>query len=135
MSSGNALFLVKRIAEFQTQEKWKDIRPRTRGIYVLYQQVPDQLPAVYRVVYVGMAGGPKSGMRGRLRKHAQSAKKHNKWSHFTILEVHDNIPESVVAELEGIIRHIYRSDRSTHILSKQWKFLRLNRVSEDLPWN
>ena len=59
---------------------------------------------VYAVVYIGMARGPKSGMRERLSSHARGTKK-DEWTHFSIFEVWDNIREEEVEELEGLLRH------------------------------
>lgn len=50
----------------------------TRGIYVLYKYRHHY--DAYNVVYVGMAGGDKAGVRGRLYRHASS--KGDDWSHF-----------------------------------------------------
>jgi hypothetical protein len=48
------------------------------------------------------------------------------------MEVHDNIGEPLVRELEGIVRHISRGDRSAHVQNRQWSFLKLKHASSDL---
>jgi hypothetical protein len=73
---------------------------------------------VYAVVYIGMARGPKSGMRERLSSHARGTKK-DEWTHFSIFEVWDNIREEEVEELEGLLRHVHRSDARANPLNEQ----------------
>jgi len=80
----------------------------------------------YDVVYIGMAGGEKAGMRGRLKRHKNS--KGREWTHFSVFEVWDNIREEEVRELEGLFRHIYRKDTKANRLNKQKSFKKLSHI-------
>jgi hypothetical protein len=87
----------------------------------------------YDVVYVGMA---RAGMRGRLRAHIRSKRRGKLWTHFSVFEVWDNIWDDEIAELEGILRHIYRKDTQTNRLNRQrgFKALRRIRVNDLRRW-
>jgi hypothetical protein len=98
--------------EFKEQEVDK-IPSKTRGIYVLLQQ---KEPDVYDVMYIGMTG---AGVHGRLQSHLRSRTKTKSCSHFSIFEVHDNVPEEEIEELEGILRHIFRKDSHANQLADQ----------------
>ncbi len=91
---------------------------------------------MYDVVYVGMAGGEvKSGIGGRLRSHVRRKGKY--WTHFSVYEVWDNIRESEVRELEGILRHLFRKDTRANTLAVQKGFIKLHRIrkqSQNEPW-
>ena len=69
------------------------------------------------VVYVGMARGERSGIKGRLRTHMKS--KPDLWTHFSVFQVWDNISAQEVEELEGLFRHIYRYDTQANQLNAQ----------------
>jgi hypothetical protein len=60
------LKFIKRFAEFKCKDEISTIPANTRGIYALLMNQSD----LYDVVYVGMAGGVKAGIRGRLRSHS-----------------------------------------------------------------
>jgi hypothetical protein len=63
----------------------------------------------FDVVYIGMSGRSTiSGIWARLNRHSKS--KHKKWTHFTLFEVHDNITNAEIKELEGLILCVYRKD-------------------------
>jgi hypothetical protein len=109
MSYANCKF-IKRIAEFQKREQSDNIPNNTRGIYVLLKSVPKDK---FDVVYIGMSGrSTVSGIHARIWRHNKS--KHKKWTHFTLFEVHDNITNAEIKELEGLIRHIYRKDSNAN---------------------
>jgi hypothetical protein len=57
------------------------------------------------VVYIGLAD---VSVRRRLRAHKR--RKGSEWTHFSVFEVWDNIRQDEIAELEGLLRHIYRFD-------------------------
>ncbi len=121
------LRLIKNCAEYLLQSEVYRIPKLTRGIYVLYKYRPKT--KMYDVVYVGMAGGEvKSGIAGRLRSHVRKKKK--KWTHFSAYEVWENIRESEVRELEGILRHLYRFDSRANTLAVHKKFIKLVRVKK-----
>jgi len=125
------LKLIKRCVEFCEIDQIRKIPKNTRGIYVLYNRGRkvngrDQ----YDVVYIGMARGNKSGARSRLDDHKKSKK--DKWTHFSIFEVWDNITEAEVAELEGLFRHIYQKDTKANALAKQRRFKKLETVKKKL---
>jgi hypothetical protein len=119
--------LIKRCAEFLPRSKIKNIPPYRRGIYALLRYRPRL--DLFDVVYIGMAGGEKAGIRGRLRSHRR--RKGDLWTHFSIYEVWDNIREEEIQELEGIFRHIYRLDTRANRLNRQRTFKKLRKIRDD----
>jgi hypothetical protein len=101
---------IKRVAEFQLSTESDEIPDNTRGIYVLLRKVARN---EFDVVYVGMTG---AGMWSRIKSHRKN--KRLKWTHFTVFEVHDNITDSEIKEIEGLIRHIYRKDSRANRLKR-----------------
>jgi len=121
------LKLIKRCAEFIHRDKLEEVPPRRRGIYVLFRYRP-RLHS-YDVVYVGMAArGDKASMKRRLRSHSR---KKAGWTHFSIFEVWDNIQKGEIEELEGLFRHIYRSDTRANRLNVQRGYKKLKKVRDD----
>jgi len=112
--------LIKRCAEWIPKANLGLIPGGTRGIYALLSCHGKD----YDVVYIGMAS--KGGIRGRLRSHKGSDTK--KWTHFSIFEVWDNISESEVEELEGLLREIYRKDRNANQFNTQKRYKKLQKV-------
>jgi hypothetical protein len=99
---------IKRIAEFQPKEQRKEVPDNTRGIYVLLNRDKYNKDK-FEVVYIGMSGrGKISGIYARLDAHSKS--EYKKWTHFTLFEVHDNITNAEIKELEGLILCVYRKD-------------------------
>lgn len=66
----SSLRLIKQCALLQPQEALGSVPSHTRGIYVLFKHQPRT--DKYDVVYVGLAGGPETGIRGRLRSHYEN---------------------------------------------------------------
>ena len=124
--SVSELKLIKRCAEFRPREELEIVPPHIRGIYALLRYRPRLHK--YDVVYIGMVGGPKAGIRGRLRSHSRSKRKSESWTHFSIFEVWENVGEEEVRELEGIFRHIYRKDTRANRLNVQRSFKKLKKV-------
>jgi hypothetical protein len=116
------LRLFKRCVEFLPREEIRNIPPGVRGIYALLRKRRNQR---FDVVYVGMA---RQGVKGRLRRHAQSKTKRDLWTHFSIFEVFDNVRGEEIQELEGLLRHIYRRDSRANRLNMQRAFAKLSRV-------
>src|SRR5688572_4642467 len=126
------LRLVKRSAEYLDKTRVRDMPRRLRGIYVLYRRQADGNTEKFRVVYVGMAAaGRRGGIRGRLLRHTKSKRKSALWSHFSAFEVWDNIRDDEVAELEGLLRHIYRHDPEANKLNIQKGFKKARSVREN----
>ena len=121
------LRLIKNSVEYCTRNEISDVPGYTRGIYVLYKYRHHY--DAYNVVYVGMAGGERAGVRGRLRRHLKY--KGDFWTHFSVYQVWDNISEEEVKELEGLFRHLYRYDHKANKLNKQRGFKKLNQVRSD----
>ncbi|HLX11844.1 MAG TPA: GIY-YIG nuclease family protein [Bacteroidota bacterium] len=115
MPLAKSLFF-KRCAEGCPRSEVRYIPRNTRGIYTLLKKESGD---TYRVVYVGMAGGAKAGIHGRLNSHKSSKRKGNKWDYFSFFEVWDNVSKDEVTELEGILRHIYRKDQNVNELCRQ----------------
>jgi hypothetical protein len=80
------------------------------------------------VVYVGMARGDKATMKRRLRSHSR---KKAGWTHFSIFEVWENISKNEIEELEGLFRHIYRSDTRANRLNVQRGYKKLKKIRND----
>ena len=106
-------FLFKNSLEFWSRNAVDDVPPLVRGIYVLYEERDGKH---MDVVYVGMARGQNSGAKARLRSHLKSKAE---WTHFSVFEVWDNITKEQVQELEGLFRHLYRSDTRANKLNVQ----------------
>ena len=120
------LFFTRRYAEFLPRKEKSKVPHNTRGLYALLHHRPKRNS--YDVVYVGMAGGPRAGIRSRLYDHSRSKRKGKLWTHFSIFEVWENIPESFVEELEGLFRHIYRKDSRANRLNRQRKYEKLQPI-------
>ncbi len=84
-------------------------------------------PKEFEVVYIGMAAGPNAGMRGRVSSHHRRFSKKT-WTHFSVYEVWDNISVAEVAELEGLLRHIFRRDPAALGENRQRGFRKLRKV-------
>jgi hypothetical protein len=126
------LRLVKRSAEYIEKERVRELPRQLRGIYVLYRRQGNSSSEKYRVVYVGMAAaGRRGGIRGRLARHTKSKRKAAVWTHFSAFEVWDNIRDDEVAELEGLLRHIYRYDPEANKLNIQKGFKKARRVRQN----
>lgn len=126
------LRLVKRSAEYIEKERATELPRRLRGIYVLYRQDRKASSKRYSVVYVGMAAaGRRGGLRARLLAHRRSKRKAALWTHFSAFEVWDNIRDDEVAELEGLLRHVYRYDPEANKLNLQKGFKKARRVRQN----
>ncbi len=129
------LRLVQRCAEFCPQDEINSVPPNTRGIYVLFNKRRLKKGAQknkYDVVYIGMARGLKTGIRGRLASHKKRVG--DSWTHFSVFEVWPNIGQAEIEELEGLFRHIYRRDTKANRLNAQRGFKKVARVRCGLPW-
>ena len=120
--------LIKWCAIFERQADLGIVPRYTRGIYVLLKHRP-RVDA-YDVVYVGLAGGPHAGIRGRLRSHAR--RKANLWTHFSVFAVWDNVRSEEVAELESLFRSIYSRDSRANRLNVQKGSKRLKSITHKL---
>ena len=118
------LRLIKSVLEYQPKENIHLVPIKTRGIYALYRENADGKS--YDLVYVGMARGKESGIRGRLSSH--NKRKGNLWSHFSVYEVWDNIREDEIEELEGLFRHLFRYDSKANRLNIQKGYKKLIRL-------
>lgn len=121
------LRLIKNVFEFQSKENIGEIPPRLRGIYALYQYIPKT--KAYDLVYIGMARGDKSGIKGRLLSH--NKRKRDLWTHFSAYAVWENISEAEIEELEGLFRHLFRFDSKANRLNKQKGYKKLNRIRRE----
>lgn len=121
------LRLIKNVLEYQPIENITRVPIKTRGIYALYQEQDDG--KVYDLVYVGMARGKETGIRGRLSKHSKG--KRNLWTHFSVYEVWDNVTEAEVEELEGLFRHLFKHDSKANSLNIQKTYKKLVRVRKE----
>ncbi len=124
------LRLIRRYTELRSIDEVDDFPRELRGIYVLYQRRRRAGNVHYNVVYVGMAAaGRRGGIKGRLRKHRQ--KKPDLWTHFSAFQVWDNIRDEEIRELEGLFRHIYKTDAQANRLNVARGFKLLKSVRND----
>lgn len=126
-------YLFKRSFEFLPRAEVASLPVRVRGIYVLYREVKKNASkGKMDVVYVGMARGENSGVKGRLKSHIKTKAD---WTHCSVFEVWDNIYPQQIEELEGLFRHLYRRDSIANELNKQKAYaplLKLAKASKDL---
>jgi hypothetical protein len=124
------LHFIKRCAEWHefTKEEVDKVPHKTRGIYVLFQETGKN---VYDVRYIGMAGSAEAGIRGRLLSHLQASTKSRLCTHFSVFAVHKEIDEDQVEELEGLLRHTFRKDRTANSLARQRAYGKLYKVREN----
>jgi hypothetical protein len=127
------LRLIKWCGEWREKEEYEKVPLNLRGIYVLYKRVGQT--NCYNVMYVGMATSG-IGIRRRLRSHAKSKRKGDKWSHFSFFVVWENIRNDEISELESLFREIYRKDDRANSLNKQKgsKRIRLIRRKRVSAW-
>jgi hypothetical protein len=124
--SKSPTWLIKRCAEGRHRDDASLIPRGVRGVYVLLKDRPKI--GACDVIYVGMA---RRGIRGRLDAH-KKGQKGTEWTHFSLYEVHDNITSEMIAELEGLLRHIYRWDSRANRFNVQVTFKALNQVRQQL---
>jgi hypothetical protein len=122
------LRLIRRCFEFAPQVEYLSVPPGTRGIYVLYRRRrtrrdDNQKPRRFDVVYIGLAN---VSVRRRIRSHVRQ--KGEEWTHFSVYEVWDNIRQDEIAELEGLLRHIYRFDFHANRLNIAKSYSQLREV-------
>lgn len=118
------LRLIKNALEYKSIDEIEAVPPRTRGIYALYKRAKNRKN--FNLVYIGMARGAKTGIKGRLMAHRKN--KSGLWTHFSVFEVWDNIVEEEVEELEGLFRHLFKFDRKANRLNKQKGYKKLRRI-------
>lgn len=117
MPEQSPLRLIKLWKRHQVRKQWKGVPPKTRGLYVLYQNRKGT--EAYEVVYIGIAGiGNKgrSGIRGRLKSHDRNKKN---WTHYSFFEVHDNVFTEEIRELEILLLGIFCDDPRIKLLNMQ----------------
>ena len=134
MTTGGMRF-VKCSAEFRPKDDIEKMPKGIRGIYALLKRRP-RLHKKYDVAYIGMARRGAGGVRSRLLKHRRSKRKGPLWTHFSVYSVGPKISDAVVAELEGLFRHIYRRDTRANKLARQKTFglLRATRNNDFRTW-
>lgn len=119
------LRLIKRCAEYIPIDDIDALPRGLRGIYVLYFQKGKNKK--FDVVYVGMTNAFKGGgIRGRLQGHRDE--KSGLWTHSSVYEVWNNIRDEEVKELEGLFRHIYKSDSKASPLNTQRTFAKIDEI-------
>ena len=118
------LRLIKNVLEYQSIDNIEIVPNKTRGIYALYMRSRNRRN--FDLVYVGMARGSKTGIKGRLQSHKKN--KGGLWTHFSVFEVWDNIVETEVEELEGLFRHLFKFDTKANSLNKQRGYKKIRKV-------
>ena len=130
----SSLRLIKRVVFDRPadDDEIKKIPRGLRGIYALYRR---EKPRVYKTVYVGMSATKREnrgGIRSRIWRYKKSGKD---FTHFSAFEVWDNISDDEIAELEGLIRQIYKLDTAANELNEQRGFRRLKRAEKNFSLN
>lgn len=118
---------IKRVAEFVPKQNIKFIPANTRGIYALMKE---ETESSFSVVYIGLSAGERAGAQSRMKAHRRH--KGVQWTHFSIFEVHDNISNDEIKELEGLFRHIYRKDETANKLNKLRRYKKFKRITNDI---
>ena len=116
---------IKRMAEYVPKSQWANVPDNTRGIYALLRKSVANRRVLFDVVYVGMSAGKKAGMYSRLKVHLNRIA----WTHFTVFEVHDNITEQEIREIEGLFRHMYRKDSGANKFNRQLRHKPFEKVA------
>ena len=124
-SKASSLRLVQSCAQWIPKTQIDSVPKGLRGIYALHRHRPRI--SKYDVVYVGMADG-RAGIRARLKTHANSKRKRQLWTHFSMYAVWPNITEAEIVELEGLFREIYRKDKRANALNRQRRCRQLQNV-------
>ena|ERR1041385_5943485 len=109
------LTIFKRTIQFQKRETFSQIPSDIRGIYILHLGNPDD---VCRSVYVGRSHG-KVGIKQRISEHTRHTSDHWKWTHFSVYEVHDNVSDVQIGELEGLLLYAHRKHPGICTINKQ----------------
>jgi len=123
----SSLRLIKWCAQWQPKGEWENIPLNLRGIYVLHMRLKKS--DCFNVAYVGMAASGM-GIKRRLRAHAHSTRKKDRWTRFSFFVVWENIREDEIRELEGLFREIYSRDSTANSLNKQKRSKDLQRVTK-----
>lgn len=140
MPEQSLLRIIKRWRRYELRKDWKSrVPPRTRGFYVLYRQAASRerdggRSPQYEVVYIGIAGtGAKlrRGIQGRLSAHNRNRED---WTHFSVIEVHDNVTRDEIRELESILLAILGDDPRIALENKQMRSGRLAELCRDSQW-
>lgn len=131
---------MPRQALLRTIKRWKRYEPRanlrqvpksTRGLYVLYRQRTSER---YEVSYIGVAGISPTGGGGIRSRIASHNKKKRGWTHFSFFEVHDNIVQDEIRELESLLLAIFRHDARIQLSNKQKGSRKLKRLRRAMQW-
>jgi hypothetical protein len=137
MPNQSPLRLIKRCRLFLKKGNWK-IPPITRGIYVLYREKNSQSrKTFFEVFYIGVGGVSKkagTGIGGRVKHHAKSPSKRDKWTHYSFFEVHDNVSHEEILELEGLFLGIFRHDPRIKLANVQFGSKAFKRLSKESAW-
>ena len=109
-------------------ERFKEIPPYTRGIYILFREAGEHM----NVVYVGVATAEGSGARSRITDHIRK----KDFTHFSVYEVFENIAEQQIKELEGLFLQIYATDEHANVLNvvKSYSPLAQTKRADPTEW-
>jgi len=133
MPEQSLLKIVKRWRRYLPRGSWGPIPRKTRGFYVLYHYKKSS--DSYEVVYIGVAGlgqVVKQGIAGRLRAHDRSIK--GKWTHYSFMEVHDNVTREDLRELESLLLSIFRHDSRIKLENIQKSSRTLYKLRQRKMW-
>jgi hypothetical protein len=128
------LKIIKRWKRYLLRGDWTPIPRKTRGFYVLYQYKHSN--DSFDVVYIGVAGlgqVMKQGIAGRLRAHDRKMQK-SRWSHYSFMEVHDNVAREDLRELESLLLSIFRHDSRIKLENVQKSSRTLYKLRQRKMW-
>jgi len=107
------LRMFKSVKEFVPEKALSVVPRRIRGIYALFESLGENQ---FKVKYIGIS---ERSVKGRIAKHARSKNKMGHWDCFSVYEVHDNISDEEIKELESLLLFIYRKDPNANLLNAQ----------------
>lgn len=134
MAEQSLLKIIKRWRRYLPRGTWDPVPKKTRGFYVLYQYKESK--DSHEVVYIGVAGlgqVVKQGIAGRLRAHDRRMKK-GRWSHYSFMEVHDNVTRDDIRELESLLLSIFRHDSRIKLENIQKSSRTLYKLRQRRMW-
>ncbi len=117
------LRLLKQAAIHWPKTEVNRIPDYTRGVYFLYNQNSIHM----NVVYVGIARGKNTGVKGRIKTHSRNKKN---WTHFSVYEVHDNVTAAEIQEIEALFLTAYAKDEHANSLNVQRGNRKLKNIRE-----
>jgi hypothetical protein len=106
----------------------------TRGVYVLYKDKSRGKKKKFEVFYIGVGGIAKdatSGVGRRIRNHRENKQR---WTHYSLFEVHDNVSREEILEIEQLFLRMFRHDNRIKLDNIQHGSAVFKRLSRKSQW-